>query len=64
MSNPQTPITRRAFLDFSATGLTAAALSCLLNGESRAASGLVAHRPPKAKRAIHIFLVGGLSQVD
>ena len=64
MSNQQTPITRRAFLDFSATGLTAAALSCLLNGESRAASGLVAHRPPKAKRAIHIFLVGGLSQVD
>ena len=67
MSNQETPITRRAFLDFSATGLTAAALSCLLNRESHAASETtppVAHHPPKARRAIHIFLVGGLSQID
>ncbi|MCE9609586.1 MAG: DUF1501 domain-containing protein [Chthoniobacter sp.] len=65
--NLPTPLSRRAFLDFSATGLTAAALACLLGRESRAAAGTAlpaAHHAPKAKRAIHIFLVGGLSQVD
>lgn len=49
--------TRRDLLDFGSSGLLAAALASL--SPVRAAS--VA---PRAKRAIHVCLVGGLSQVD
>src|SRR5262245_736460 len=63
-------VSRRDLLGQFATGLGGAALAALLN---RAASGapipgeaadLPPHHPPKAKRAIQIFLQGGLSQVD
>jgi hypothetical protein len=59
---------RRGFLDFSVTGLGAAALFGLLDrGHANAAEKEKAtspHPPAKAKRAIHICLIGGLSQVD
>lgn len=51
--------TRRDLLDFGSSGLLAAALAAL--SPSRAAAGA---RAPRAKRAIHVCLVGGLSQVD
>ena len=58
---------RRRFLDFSATGLSGAALFSLL-GQEQSAMAAVAKKSPhpiaKAKRAIHICLVGGFSQVD
>src|SRR5215471_16162790 len=65
-------ITRREVLSWPAYGLGGAALLSLLgqDGMLRAspvpgeASDPPPHHPPKAKRAIHIFLCGGLSQVD
>ena len=61
------PTTRREFLDFSISGLGAAAVMSLL-GTERADAALRSQQTstllPKAKRAIHICLVGGLSQVD
>lgn len=58
-------INRRSFLEFSRTGLTGAALCTLLN-RNAAADELESSTHPiaKAKRAIHICLVGGMSQVD
>lgn len=58
-------ISRRSFLDFSVSGLGSAALVNLL-GQSQNASGSLesGHPIAKAKRAIHICLVGGFSQVD
>ncbi|MEX2560081.1 MAG: DUF1501 domain-containing protein [Pirellulales bacterium] len=60
---------RRGFLSWVGAGLGTAALVELLNKESRAAPQGEADDPPphlvpKATRAIHIFLCGGLSQVD
>ena len=58
---------RRDFLDFSLGGLAAAALHGLLNRTARgtpAAGGPTTRPVARAKRAIHICLVGGLSQVD
>jgi hypothetical protein len=61
---------RRSFLDFSVSGLGAAALMTLLNADRArafAAEGQRATLPdcaPPAKRVIHISLVGGYSQVD
>jgi hypothetical protein len=65
-------LNRRNFLSWPAYGLGGAALLSLLtrDGLVRAApvpgeaADLPPHHPPKAKRAIHIFLCGGLSQVD
>src|SRR5260370_12099410 len=65
-------LNRRDFLSWPAFGLGGAALLSLLtrDGLVRAApvpgeaADLPPHHPPKAKRAIHIFLCGGLSQVD
>ena len=54
---------RRSFLDFCATGLGAAALSSLLAKDSPGEPQVGAELP-KAKRAIHICLIGGFSQVD
>ena len=59
---------RRHFLDFSLSGLGAAALHGLLNGANQGSRADGAKPSPhpvaRAKRAIHIGLVGGLSQVD
>ncbi len=64
-------ITRRRFLDDFATGLGGMALVDILARESPAGSapGDAAdspepHHPPKARRAIQIFLQGGLSHLD
>lgn len=61
--------TRREFLEFSATGLGAAALMGLLGTEHASAASLLnkqsfPNHQPRAKRVIHICLMGGLSQVD
>jgi len=62
------PLTRRSFFDFSATGLATAALLSLTGRSVAAASRddqpTAPHFPPRAKRAIHICLIGGYSQVD
>lgn len=56
---------RRDFLDFSLFGLGGAALLSLLQRPAQAtAAGRSPHPIAKAKRAIHICLVGGFSQVD
>lgn len=60
--------TRRSFFDFTATGLATAALLSLTQTEARGSDArLLEPRPhfrPAAKRAIHICLIGGFSQVD
>lgn len=60
---------RRSFLSDLGTGLGSVALAWLLQNDSHAAansreSGKKPHFAPKAKRAIHIFSPGGVSQVD
>ena len=65
-------IPRRDLLSWPAYGLGGAALLSLLVGDRRTHAAPVPsdaadpppHHPPRAKRAIHIFLCGGLSQVD
>jgi hypothetical protein len=59
-------LTRRDLLGQFATGLGGVALASLLSRDGRAqpTSDRPPHHPPKAKRAIQIFLQGGLSQVD
>ena len=63
-------LSRRELLGGFATGLGGMALAALLARESSAgavrdgAADLPPHHPPKAKRAIQIFLQGGLSQLD
>ncbi len=54
--------TRRSFLHGSAGGLGAVAFANLLQAEDQTPP--ISHVAPKAKRAINICLVGGLSQVD
>jgi hypothetical protein len=74
-SDPPRPTgldTRRDFFSWVGAGLGTAALCHLLGRESSTrgavvpgeADDLPPHVEPKAKRAIHIFLCGGLSQVD
>src|SRR5436190_6672115 len=66
------PLTRREFLNWPACGLGGAALLSLLTRDgllhaapvSGESSDPMPHHVPKARRAIHIFLCGGLSQVD
>lgn len=59
---------RRRFLDFATAGLGATAAMHLLGREALASSGTprasFPNHPPRAKRAIHICLMGGLSHVD
>jgi hypothetical protein len=60
---------RRDLLGHFATGLGGAALATLLARDAAArpapeAGNGVPHHPPKARRAIQIFLQGGLSHVD
>lgn len=65
------PLARRDFLDWTGRGLGSAALASLLCSDQILAAGTPAessvpwpHFAAKAKRAIHITLFGGLSQVD
>src|SRR5579871_1753530 len=63
---------RREFLSWPVCGLGGAAFLSLLAGDGLLGAGPVGdsaadlppHHFPKARRAIHIFLCGGLSQVD
>lgn len=55
---------RRDFFHWGINGLGATALASLLAGETACASNATGSRPAKAKRAIHICLVGGLSHLD
>ena len=62
-------ITRRRFLSRLSTGIGGAALASLLPSPLRAATGdapmsLLAHRAPKAKRVIYLFMSGGPAQQD
>jgi len=54
---------RRAFLQRSGMGFGSLALAALLSRDGRATSS-ASHFPGKAKRVIHVFLNGGMSQVD
>lgn len=66
MSVLHQPTSRRDVLDWGVRGLGATALAHLLSRDaSRAAlAAREPHQAPRAKRAIHICLVGGLSHVD
>lgn len=61
-------ITRRQFFENSAVGLGGAALAWMLQNGNPAHAGqpvtAAPHFPPKARRVIHIFSPGGVSQVD
>ncbi len=61
--NNQYHFSRRRFLQRSGMGVGALALTDLLRKESFASDSLT-HFPGKAKHVIHIFLNGGMSQVD
>lgn len=56
--------TRRRFFNWGINGLGATALTALLNQDKASSGERQSVPPPKAKRAIHICLVGGLSHVD
>jgi hypothetical protein len=68
--SPDVTCSRRDLLGHFATGLGGMALAALLAREAaaRQARGAAAnplpHPPPRARRALQIFLQGGLSQVD
>src|SRR5262245_2116153 len=70
--NLHVSLDRRDFLARFATGLGGVALAALLGREkilqaatpAEAAGPVLPNHPPKARRAIQIFLQGGLSQVD
>ncbi|MEC8934946.1 MAG: hypothetical protein VX958_05730, partial [Planctomycetota bacterium] len=55
-------LNRRSFLNWGVHGLGATALASMLGADE--GGGQLPHFSPKAKRAINICLVGGLSQVD
>ncbi len=56
-------ITRRDLLRRSATGFGALALAGLVDSEASATTRM-RHTPGRAKNVIHVFLNGGMSQVD
>ncbi|MCE3019037.1 MAG: DUF1501 domain-containing protein [Pirellula sp.] len=56
-------VERRAFLQRSGMGMGALGLAGLLQAETES-KGPGIHFPPKAEHVIHIFLNGGMSQVD
>lgn len=56
--------TRREFFNWGMNGLGATALATLFSRESTLAASKDSKLQPKAKRAIHICLVGGMSHVD
>lgn len=60
-----TLLSRRAVLDWGSHGLAATALTALLQDEAREAeAGEPTGPPQRAKRVIHVCLVGGLSHID
>jgi len=63
MNHHQT-LGRRDLFHWGINGLGATALASLLASETSSAAGGTGSRPAKAKRAIHICLVGGLSHID
>ncbi|MEO1980707.1 MAG: DUF1501 domain-containing protein, partial [Fuerstiella sp.] len=63
MNNTQT-FGRRDLFHWGINGLGATALASLLADETTSASDASGTHQPKAKRAIHICLIGGLSHVD
>lgn len=62
--NNQFPLNRRDLFHWGMNGLGATALTALLVGDRAIATDEHDSLQPKAKRAIHICLVGGLSHVD
>jgi len=66
MMQTQQMLERREFLNWGVCGIGATALTGLLihDHAHAATASLLPHYAPKAKRAIHICLVGGLSHVD
>ena len=65
----QKSIHRRDFLDWGISGLGATALVALLQqdgllGDQTTGPATSPHFPAKAKRAVHICLVGGMSHID
>lgn len=63
MSDNQSVTSRRELLAFGFYGLTGAALSSLVAGPALCGSHPT-HFSPKAKRVIHICLMGGMSHLD
>lgn len=63
MSDPFS-LHRRDFFHWGINGLGATALAALLSREAARAGEETQELQPKAKRAIHISLIGGLSHVD
>lgn len=68
MMTQQETITRRLFFDHAATVVGGAALAWMLcRGDAARAAGpatAAPHFPPRARRVIHVFSPGGVSQVD
>lgn len=62
MTSESQSLSRRQFLSRSGMGMGALGLMGLLADESRAASPT--HHPGRARSVIHVFLNGGMSQVD
>jgi hypothetical protein len=62
--DPLPPLHRRDFLGTFATGLAGVGLASLLGHDRLLADGPRPNHPARAKRAVQIFLQGGLSQVD
>ena len=62
----QRNLTRRAFFARSSAGLGAAALASIQQDARARSGGLpqLPHHPPKAKRAIYLFMSGAPSQMD
>ncbi len=62
----QKNLTRRAFFANTSAGLGAAALASIEQQASARAGGRndLPHHPPKAKRAIYLFMSGAPSQMD
>jgi hypothetical protein len=58
------PCSRRDFFSWSASGLGSVAFAHLLRADEAARVRPQPHFAPRAKRAIHICLLGGLSHVD
>jgi hypothetical protein len=57
-------LNRRDFFNWGVRGLGATAFAHLLSNDSVASSEANTHIVPRAKRAIHICLVGGMSHLD
>ncbi|MGI9239438.1 MAG: DUF1501 domain-containing protein [Verrucomicrobiales bacterium] len=57
---------RREFLKLTSSGVSALAVSSLLNGNASAAAGrdTALHHAPKAKSVIFLYMSGGVSHVD